>query len=79
MKVKKKVKNQNYFCYTVWRFMPSNDETEAENDAIEIMINDWFAKSKKVEFNGIYAEINAEILYFEQPIENEENTYRGVA
>ena len=43
------------------------------------MITDWFAKSKKVECNGIDAKINDEILYFEQLTENEENKYRGVA
>ena len=71
LKVKKKVKmkNQNYFWYKFWRSKPSNDETEAENDAIEIIINDWFAKDKKIECNGI----DAAILYFE------ENKYRGVA
>ena len=47
---------------------PSNDEAEAENDVIKIMINDWFAKAKKSECNGL----DAEILYFE------ENKYRGV-
>ena len=43
------------------------------------MINNWFAKSKKVECNGLDAEINDEILYFEQPTENEENKYHGSA
>ena len=74
-----KTKNQKYFWYKVWRSKPSNDETEGENDAIEIMINDWFAKSKKVECNGLDVEINDEILYFEQPTENEENKYHGFA
>ena len=41
LKVKKKVKmkNQKYFWYKVWHSKPSNDETEAHNDAIEIIIN----------------------------------------
>ena len=52
-----------------FKITPSNDEAEAENDVIEIMINDWFAKAKKSECNGL----DAEILYFE------ENKYRGVA
>ena len=60
-------------------FKPNNDETEAANDEIEIEINDWFAKAKKVECNGLDAEINDEILYFEQTTENEENKYCGVA
>ena len=62
------MKNQKYFWYKFWHSKPSNDETEAENDAIEIMINDWFAKAKKIECNGL----DAEILYFE------EKKYRGV-
>ena len=71
LKVKKKVnmKNQKSFWYKVWHSNRSNDETEAENDAIEIIINDWFAKAKKIECNGL----DAEILYFE------ESKYRGVA
>ena len=72
------MKNQKQFWYKFWHSKPSNDETKDENDAIEIMINDWFAKSKKVECNGLDAEINDEILYFEQPAKNEENKYRGV-
>ena len=64
VKKKVKMKNQKYFWYKVWRSKPSNDE-------IEIIINDWFAKAEKIECNGIDAEINAEILYFEQPTENE--------
>ena len=69
LKVKKKVKmkNQNYFWYKVWRSKPNNDEIEAENDEIEIEINDWFAKAKKVECNSI----DDEIFY-------EENKYCGV-
>ena len=63
------MKNQMYFWYKVWRFKPSNDETKDKNNAIEIIINDWFAKAKKIECNGL----DAEILYFE------ENKYRGVA
>ena len=63
------MKNQKYFWYKVWCSNPSNDETGAENDAIEIIINDWFAKAKKIECNGL----DAEILYFE------ENKYRGVS
>jgi len=71
LKVKKKVKmkNQKYFWYKVRHSKPSNDETKGENDAIEIIINDWFAKAKKIDCNGL----DAEILYFE------ENKYRGVA
>ena len=71
------MKNQNYFWFKVWCFKPNKDETEARNDKIEI--NDWFAKAKKVECNGLDAEINDEILYFEQPTENEENKYHGFA
>ena len=58
------MKNQNYIWYKVWHSKSTNDETQAENDAIEIMINDWFAKSKKFECNGLDAEINDEILYY---------------
>ena len=66
---KVKMKNQKYLWYKVWHSEPSNDEAEADNDVIEIMINDWFAKAKKIECNGL----DAEILYFE------ENKYHGVA
>ena len=71
LKVKKKMKmkNQKYLRYKVWHSKPSNDQAKAKNDVIEIMINDWFAKAKKIECNGL----DAEILYFE------ENKYHGVA
>ena len=63
------MKNQKHFWYKVWHAKPSNNETEVENDAIEIIINDWFAKSEKIECNGLNAEIN----------DFEENNYCGVA